>query len=495
MASAQLEVRTEAQLTLSDGDNTPLWLNANKYGLSSLDTSNGYLRAGVFRSSEQDSMQVVCMGFGVDMAVAAGFTSDVVAQQVYGEIGWKRVLLTIGSKEQPMELKNQELSTGPQTLGINARPLPSVRLSLPNYWDIPGTRGWLSLKGHVSYGLTTDDAWQRSFSEKQNKYTQHTMVHTKAGYLRIGHADKPLTVELGLEMATQFGGTSYANVGSTELVEVKNEGGVKAMWDALIPGGHETVESDYKNVGGNHLGSMLARVNLDYAKWGVSAYVDHFFEDHSQMFFFCRDDYGEGAEWDSHVRKNYFVYDFKDALWGLELRLKDSRWLSTVVAEYVYTKYQSGPVYHDHTLRKPDQIAGRDNYYNHYVFTGWQHWGQVMGNPLYRSPLYNTDAHIMVENNRFWAWHLAAAGSPFPDVRYRLMATWQRGFGTYDKPLPDPRHNFSLLAEAAYCFPDCSVFAGWNVKGGLGWDRGGLLGDNVGFQLTIGRKFYVNTKR
>ena len=32
-----------------DEGNTPLWLNANKYGLSSLEKNNGYLRASVIR--------------------------------------------------------------------------------------------------------------------------------------------------------------------------------------------------------------------------------------------------------------------------------------------------------------------------------------------------------------------------------------------------------------------------------------------------------------
>ena len=37
----------------------------------------------------------------------------------------------------------------------------------------------------------------------------------------------------------------------------------------------------------------------------------------------------------------------------------------------------------------PDHTAGRDDFYNHLVYSSWQHWGQVMGNPLYLSPQYN----------------------------------------------------------------------------------------------------------
>ena len=46
---AQTDISWEVatQTTNSSGDYTPLWLNANKHGLSSLDKNNGYLMAGV----------------------------------------------------------------------------------------------------------------------------------------------------------------------------------------------------------------------------------------------------------------------------------------------------------------------------------------------------------------------------------------------------------------------------------------------------------------
>lgn len=143
------------------------------------------------------------------------------------------------------------------------------------------------------------------------------------------------------------------------------------------------------------------------------------------------------------------LYDFKDWLLGAELRLKDATWLNNIVLEYMYTKYQGGPLYHDHTSAISDHISGRDNYYNHSLFTGWQHWGMVMGNPLYMSPLYNDDGTIRVRNNRFVAWHLGLSGDPSEQLHYRVLATWQRGYGTYDALYRDPRKTVSMLAEAA----------------------------------------------
>ena len=491
VATAQVEVRTEAQFSAATGDHTPLWLNANKYGLSSLDRTNGYVRGGVFRSIDNDSARRWAWGAGADVAVAGGFTSTLVVQQAYGELRWLKGLLTVGSKEQPMELRNQELSSGPQTLGINARPVPSVRLSLPDYWDVPFLGGWVGLKGHIAYGMQTDDNWQKDFTAGQSKYTEHSKLHTKAGYLRIGRADKPFNVELGLEMACQYGGRSYLTGDYSERA-VENEDGLKGMIHALIPGGGEAIEpEDYRNTDGNHLGSWLLRANYDQEGWGISVYADHYFEDQSGMFLLDYDGYGTGDEWNVKKDSRFFLYDLRDMMLGAEVRLKQNPWLTTIVLEYLYTKYQSGPMYHDHTQRRADHISGSDNYYNHFIMTGWQHWGQVMGNPLYRSPLYNIDRAVMVEDSRFWAWHLGLSGSPVKNLHYRVLCSLQKGFGTYHIPFTEPQRNLSMMAEAAYRFDDSSLFAGWTVKGAVGLDSGELLGDNMGVQLTIAKCFKV----
>jgi hypothetical protein len=154
-----------------------------------------------------------------------------------------------------------------------------------------------------------------------------------------------------------------------------------------------------------------------------------------------------------------------------------------VVVEYLYTKYQSGPVYHDHSQNISTHISGQDNYYNHNIYTGWQHWGQVMGNPLYRSPLYNESGVIRVENNRFVAWHVGLSGEPLHRLRYRVLATTQRGYGTYSGLYPVPRDHFSLLGELSYGLPR----GGWSVKGAFGLDSGDIYGDQVGFQLTVAK--------
>lgn len=491
---AQPEVRLETQLSTSSGDHTPLWLNANKYGLSSLDTQNGYLRAGISRPTTDDSLKQWRWGYGADVAITQGYTSRWVIQEAYGELQWKQGLLTIGSKEQPIELKNQELSSGAQTLGCNARPLPSVRLSLPHYWTIPKTRGWLHFKGHLAYGIRTDDRWQRQTVDEQSVHTEHAKLHTKAGFLKIGKDHSPVNVELGLEMACQYGGTSHNVFINNQFVTIKNEDGLKGMYHAFIPGGGEVSEGIYANASGNHLGSYLIRVNIDQPTWQAAVYADHYFEDHSQMFLLDFDGYGQGEKFNERQDWRFFGYDLKDIMLGAEFKLKSVAWLNAVVVEYLYTKYQSGPLYHDRTRHLSDHIAGRDNYYNNYVQAGWQHWGQVMGNPLYRSPLYNKEGQLEVTNNRFWAWHVGIAGDPLTGLHYRLLATWQRGWGTYALPFEDPQRNMSLMAEASYQFSQRQGLDGWAVKAAVGMDHGQILGNNTGMQLTISKRFNIKKK-
>lgn len=481
-----LRYHVEMQATISQGK-TPLWLQANRFGLSSLEHSNGYLRAAVIRPVPSDTVGKWGLGYGADVAVASHFSSHTVVQQCYVELRWLKGLLSVGSKEYPMELKDNQLSSGAQTFGINARPIPQVRLALPDYWTLPVLHDWLHLKGHVAFGRMTDDRWQHDFTDRKSKFVDGTLYHSKAGYLKIGQQHRRWSLELGLEMGATFGGTAYRPGSDGKMEVLHNNNGLGAYWQAFVPGGSDVNETNYRNIEGNQLGSWLFRFNYDDPDLGWSVYADKFFEDHSAMFQLDYDGYGSGDEWNRKKKCRYFIYEFKDIMLGAELRLHRVNWLHSVVAEYLYTKYQSGPIYHDHTPSISDHVGGQDDFYNHSIFTGWQHWGQVMGNPLYLSPIYNKDGRIMVANNRFMAIHLGCSGTLAHRLDYRLLATWQDGLGTYMNPYAHRRYNTSLLVEANYQFASRSL-SGWGVTGSFGLDTGEIRGNNSGFQLTVTKR-------
>ena len=99
-AAKGIQYRATAQVNAADGM-APLWLTSNRYGLSSVDGSNGYLRVALERSVMRDSLSKWRLGYGADVAVAYNFTSTAVVQQLYADFDYKLVRLKIGAKEQP----------------------------------------------------------------------------------------------------------------------------------------------------------------------------------------------------------------------------------------------------------------------------------------------------------------------------------------------------------------------------------------------------------
>lgn len=489
-----VEYGVEMQGSLSKGK-TPLWLNANKYGLSSLDERNGYMRVNVIRPLAVDSARRWAVGYGVDVVAPVNYTSHAIVQQAFVEARWLHGVLSVGAKEYPLELKNQTLSSGSQTLGVNARPVPQVRLALPDYWTLPIFNGWVKMKGHIAYGMMTDDSWQHDFTNKEQKYADEVLYHSKAGYLKIGSEERfcPWSLEMGVEMADLFGGKPYFRTSSGEMILKPSEKGLLGFWHAFFPGGADPGENEYINKAGDIVGSWVMRFNYDFDSWKLGFYADHFFEDDSQLFFLDYNGYGEGPdEWNQKKYSRFFLYSFKDIMLGTELNFKYGKWLRNVVVEYLYTKYQSGPYNHDRTINIPDHLSGTDDYYNHGTFTGWQHWGQVMGNPLYRSPIYNDNGKIEVLDNRFIAYHLGFDGQPTDRFGYRALVTYQKGWGTYNEPFTKKHHNVSFLVEGNYAFNH-----GWAMKAGYGMDFGSnqMLGHNAGFQLTVSKKGNLGKKK
>ena len=82
-----IRYKGEMQASFSKGQ-TPLWLNANKHGLSSLDKTNGYMRVALERPLQTDSARRWGLGYALDVVAPLHYTSNVVVQQAYVEGRW-----------------------------------------------------------------------------------------------------------------------------------------------------------------------------------------------------------------------------------------------------------------------------------------------------------------------------------------------------------------------------------------------------------------------
>ena len=463
-----LEIGIEAQASLSDGK-TPLWLNANKYGLSSLEESNGYLRLSAIRPAEADKERKWKWGYGVDVAVAANYTSTIVVQQAYGEMLWQKLRLTLGAKQQPSVMKDMELSSGALTIGWNARPIPQARLDV-DWFSIPFTNNWWQWQFYGSYGMTTDGNWQKRTAPTDEHYTSNVLYHEKALYWKFGKAEHPkvpLTFEIGIQFATQFGGTTYNFSGRMydKSTDIKHSQNLSAFIKALTFGGSDENDGSSKNTAGNHIGSYNMRLTWHGNGWKAAARFERMFEDQSMLTV------------------QYGIYDH---LLGADIELPENRWLSKITVEHLNTRDQSGAILHDEAKNIPDKMNGRDNYYNHSMYAGYQHWGQTQGNPLLTSPIYNASGSLAFYNNRVKAWHAGLTGDPADWIHWRALVTFTRNWGTYDHPLDDPQDQNYMLLEANVHHP---AMRGWNPTLAIGVDHGKLTGNNFGAQITIRKTF------
>ena len=427
----------EASATASTGQFAPLWLTANRYGLGSVRPSSAYLRASLQRDIINDSSRTWRFGYGLDLAVAYNHERTGILQQAYVEGAWKKIRLTIGAKQQPMETQNHELASGELMFGINARPIPQVRLDI-DWFPFPWTRGWWQWRIFGSFGWMTDGRWQEGYVSEGQRYARHVRYHEKALYWLFGRKDIfPLTYEFGLRMATQFGGDCY-NIQSQRVndgakANYHYNSGLKAYWQALTQQGSDNTDGSNPNVAGNTLGSYIMQLRYHGSTWQARAYWERFFEDHSMLTV---------------------QYGIRDMLIGGEVTVPRNPYLTTAVVEFMSSTDQTGPIFHDPTPNFPEKVAGRDNYYNHNLYAGWLNYGLPIGNPFITSPLYNDalgHSHVLhIYNNRVKAWHIALSGDPSPQWHWRAKASFTRNWGSYASPLPDILRQRYAMAELTF---------------------------------------------
>jgi len=461
----KLKYRIESNINISNGISSPLWSNANKQGLSSIKNNSAYITVGIFKSM---SPKVFSYSYGFELVEAHNLASDVILQQAYIDLRYSGMQLSLGSKERYGEFADPLLSSGELAFSGNAKPIPQIRFEISNYIKIPYTRNWLSVRGHIAYGWFTDGVWQKSFVGDIGNRTSGVLYHSKAGYIKIADPCNLLwRIECGLEMFDQFGGTRYYSNGTQK----KMRGGLNDYLKALIPmaGGEKSPADDQANIEGNMLGSYHFSFKYKLGNWDIHSYYEHYFEDQSMM---------------------WGKYPWKDGLVGLEIIFPKNRFMDKFVMEYFGSMNQSGPLYvEDKDGNEHLRIAGGDDYYNNGVYMSWAHYGMAMGNPLFMSPIYNKDHSMMFQSNRMTARHLGMSGNPINDLSYRILISYTRNWGRYNKlfttdsgAYPSVKTDISTLYELTF---SPHKLSGWSFVASAATDRGDMLGNNTGVMLTV----------
>ena len=451
--------KIETRASFSGGENTPFWLVSNIHGLGSPIFNNGFVKGELYKT--MDPQNKFDWGIGADIAGSWNLPAPFSIRQLYGEFHYRALWASIGSRNYQSDYNDRGLSSGDLLFSGNAMAIPQIKIGTNGFAPFWGTKDWLSVKTYLSYGIFTDSKWVKNWVSPGSDYASEVLFCSRGFWFRVGKPAKyPLTLDVGIEMATQFGGKVFK-----DGKFIKMPKGFKDWVKAIIPysGNNDTPDGEQTNVQGNMNGEYNVALSWSpHPGWNLSAYYEHYFEDQSQMTF----EYGL----------------WKDGLWGLKLTLPENRFLSKFVYEYIGTADQTGSVNHDATPDIPEQVSGRDGYYTHYLYGAWENWGMTMGTPLAISPLYNKNHLLTLYNTRFKANHFGLEGEPFYFLKWRMLLTFSRNWGTYLRPLPKRMDNFSGLFELELKLPQVK---GWCANAAFGIDNGDLLGNNLGGMISL----------
>lgn len=446
------------------GRQTPFWMASNRYGVVPLDANNGYLRGAVFH--RQSFGRGFYWGAGLDGVAAVPRHRNVYIQQLYGELGYKCLLLRVGSKERAgLSDLARGLSTGDVIQSWNARPIPEVNLSIPEFTVIPGLKGWVQFKGDFAVGRSFDKDYLEDFAAANQTYINNVLWHHKSIFLRLKdtRGGFPLSATVGLEHVAQWGGTS------TDPALGKQPQSLKDFIRVIAgrSGGSDASLSDQINVLGNHQVAYHFELAYTAENWMLRGYHQHLAADKSGLVF----DNGS------------------DGLWGLQLDLPHFSWVNRVLFEHFTTMNQSGPFHYidfDH-IAHPGRGGGGDNYYNNGEYrTGHSYFNRGIGSPLVPSPEYNRDGSLGFRSSRVKDWHFGIEGRLSAQVAYRALLTFMDSRGTPYAPFLKKKTGASGLLDITYTHPKLE---GWTFVGSVAADKGDVLGEkSVGFSLGVSKR-------
>jgi len=442
---------------------TPFWMVSNQYGVVPLEANNGYLRTKMgyhhFFSSEWSLVAKV------DLIAVAPRYRNLYIQQLYAELRYKGLRLSIGSQESGQYLQtvtDPYLSSGDLGIATNARPIPEINLYSPDFILLPWTAGWLQGKANFALGRSFDTNYLDSYIGENQYYIQHLLWHHKSLYVRIKDSrnDFPLSMIAGIRHTAQWGGEA-----TNPLFKGKQPRTLKDFLRIVLgqSGDEMASESDQINALGAHYGTYDFRLGFEKKNWAIYGYYQHIFSDASGMEF----------------------NNALDGLMGLQVDLPKFGMLKKIVFEHLNTYNQSGPfhyIWYDHD-KYPGYGGGADNYYNNGEYsTGFSYFNRSLGTPFLLSPEYNGNGKLGINHNRVQALYLGVEGEINPNLSWRLRMSTMESRGTPYAPTLKKLNATSFITDFSYCRKD------WIFTSSIAADHGSLLGNHWGFSLSVAKQ-------
>ena len=464
----------------------PHWLTANRFGvLNDAEYAVGLLRGAA--TYQRPLTKRFRLKAGLNVIAKAPFAGELsprlLLQQGYVRLHYGIFELSGGRQQRTLGTQADDLTTGSLSVSGNARPIPQILAAVPEYSAVPFTRGYVEFKGTFAHGWLGND-----------RFVKGAWLHQKSLFIRVGGSFW-LNGSAGLVHNVVWGGT-YPKVG-----QLPN--GLSDYWQVIRGKGAKNVDVSIpvllgeKSALGDNLGVYDFSLLFKAKNYHLLTYHQTPFEDWTG----------------SRLWRN------RDRLLGINLTVpKADKWIESVVYEYVYTKYQSGPTIPGAPDGPPtdkfgNDFGGRDNYYNNAIYkTGWVYQDRTIGTPLFftksRTQRYipgfvdpdEARFNFNVVNNRVVMHHVGIKGS-VRAIGYRLLSTFSTNYGTYgginggigewgsienpDAPYafrPPKRQTYFLLEVESHPFSKH-----WSLLTSVAVDAGQLT-DNVGVLVGLRRE-------
>ncbi|MEM9831974.1 MAG: capsule assembly Wzi family protein [Bacteroidota bacterium] len=399
-----IKINLETAAAVSNQNYLPQWLVANRFGKFEDQSPNSYLMAGIH--SPYLNKGNWDFAWGIDL-LANSEISESRIHQGYAKVRYQIVELSVGWIERTVGVYRPDLSTGSWGISRNARPLPSVIISVPEYTPVPFTKGYLEFKGHIGHSWLEED-----------RYISEPWIHEKSFYLQGKGKSYPLNVYFGVLHFAQWAGTRPGRQLDNKLPDYWRV--VTGQRSRTSAGG-----GDFVNALGNHIGSLEFGFDLPIPSGTLSFYHQDPFED----------------------KLGITRYWFYDQISGLSWQRPEGKFIQEVLYEFTYSKHQGGPGIpdplpgndpNDLSLNYGYRYGGRDDYYNNFLYqSGWTFHGRSLGTPLFLDRYRAERTGVNIPNygegfisNRIIAHHAAISGN-YQNVKFTWLTTYTRHSGTY----------------------------------------------------------------
>lgn len=445
----------------------PFWLRTQKFGAIPINGVSGFYEGSISKEMVKGNNKLN-WGFGLDGFVNYGNKINGNLTEAYLTLGYAPLQLKLGRSKDIIGLVDSTLSSGSFSISGNALGIPKIEISIPDYTNIPFTKGLFSFKGNFSYGIIGNEPIaKRSYIISNTAFTQY---HQKSLYIRIGKEKSRVKL---------YGGFNH-NVTWGDENKFFKDWNLSAFstFVKVVTGG---VHKDSKV--GNHLGSIDQQIDYRFNNVSITGYHQFFYE----------------------VGGLFHLNNIKDGLWGISFKnhqINKEKALfawNKILIEFFASKSQGGE------LDAKITPSGDEDYYNNYLYlNGWRYKSENLGSNFITNrnylrnglPQRDIESH---SNNRLYLAHVGVDMN-IGSFNCVTKLSYSKNFGTYGTSSIGNSTGIIREIQKPPYFPEVNQFSGdfeinrplrqgWNLGVTIAVDRGQLLTNSAGGLLRLRKQW------